>query len=140
MSFITSIANSVTKRLPEFLPPKGHALADMAVTGGFLLAGLAYSHRNKRAALAAFAGGGTHLLMSLLTAYDSHQNKPISLRLHREMEIGIAAMIAAMPGFLQFEEDREKRFFLLQGAAITALANVSATTEPRRKRVVQRAA
>lgn len=139
MSFLTDIENSVTRRLPKFLPPKGHALVDMAVTGGFLLAGIAYSRRNKRAALAAFAGGGTHLLMSLLTAYNSHQQKPISLRLHRQMEIGIAAMIAAMPGFLQFEEDREKRFFLVQGAALTALANVT-LVEPRRKKVVQRRA
>ena len=124
MSIVTSIANLATKPMPKMVPAKGHAWADSLVTGAFMLAGLVYWRRNKRASLAAFACGGTHLATSLLTSYDRRKAKPINLRLHRDMDLGMAAMVAAMPGFLQFEEDRQKKFFLLQATALTALANL----------------
>jgi hypothetical protein len=125
MSVVISVADVVSSALPKILPSKAHAVADTVISGAFFLAGVAYWRRNRRAALGALACGGLHLATSILTSYDRQQGKPISLALHRKMELGIAAMIAAVPEFLQFEDSPERKTFLLQAAAIVALANMT---------------
>lgn len=69
--------------------------------------------------------GGTALTVNLFTDYQDNGRKLINLRLHRHLDFGLAAMTALMPEVLWFNEDAEKRFFVAQGAVMTAVNQVT---------------
>ena|SRR5581483_11288707 len=125
MPIFTGIANSLTKPLPKVLSPKGHAIADYASIGAFAVAGALFWRRNKRAALAALICGGAELLVNLLTDYPGGVTDVISYRTHGKIDLGLAAMSATMPEFMAFTDDREKKFFLVQAASVTAITNLT---------------
>ena len=63
--------------------------------------------------------------MNLLTDYPGGAKKVISFGTHREIDLGLAAITATMPEFLAFKDDSERKFFLAQGAVITAAAELT---------------
>jgi hypothetical protein len=65
------------------------------------------------------------LAVSLLTDYPGGVKKAISSRVHRDIDLGLAAMTATMPEFFAFEDESETKFFLVQGAVITAVAEMT---------------
>lgn len=81
--------------------------------------------RSKRAALAALICGATELAVVLLTDYPGGVKRVISFRTHGEIDLGLAAMTATMPEFLAFEDESERKFFLAQGALITAATELT---------------
>jgi hypothetical protein len=125
MALINSAIGVATKRMPKAVTPKGHAVIDYITCGAFIVTGALYWGRHKRAALSAFICGGAELALSLLTDYPGGVKKVISFPTHCKVDLGLAAMTAAMPEFMGFKDDREKRFFLAQSAGITIATNLT---------------
>jgi len=49
----------------------------------------------------------------------------IGFRTHGEIDLGLGATTATMPEFMAFEDDSERKFFLAQGALITAATELT---------------
>jgi hypothetical protein len=125
MPILNTAAKLLVKPVPKFLSPKAHAVIDYITVGSFLMsAGWLWS-RNKRAALAALICGGAELALGLLTNYPGGVKKAISFHTHGEIDLGLAAMVATMPEFLAFKDDDEKKLFLVQGAIITGVRELT---------------
>lgn len=143
MTITTSLADTLTRRLPRVIPAKGHAVADYLVVGSLLGTGAWLWSRNRRAALGALICGGTGLLASLLTDYPGGVAKVISSQAHRKIDLGLAAMVATMPEFMGFSDRREKKIFMTHAAAMTAINNLTDFSPPgfrfARKRPLSRA-
>ncbi len=131
MPLTTSVANVLTKRLPKIMTPKSHAIADYLSIAGFFVAGALFWRLNRRAALAAFACGGTGLAVNLVTDYPGGIHSLISFPLHEKMDLGLAAMAATIPEFMGFADDRQRGFFLAQAGIITATTNLTTFSSPR---------
>lgn len=131
MPTMNNLAGAVTKRMPKVLSPKGHAIADYLTAGAFLMAAAFFWRRNRRAALGSLVCGGAELALSLLTDYPGGVTGAISFPTHCKIDVGLAAMVAEMPRFMKFEDDREKKFFLLQGSGIIGATNLTDFDHPR---------
>ena len=125
MPVLNNIAGAVSSRMPKALSPKAHAIADYIVVGSLLLAGALFWRKNKRAAMSALICGGAELALNLLTDYPGGIRKVIHPRTHERIDLGLAAMTAAMPEFMEFDDDKKRHFFLLQSGAVTVLANLT---------------
>ncbi len=130
MAVVNSMAGAITKRMPKVISPTGHAIADYLTMGAFLVAGALFWRRNKRAALASLVCGGAELALNLLTNYPGGIAEVVSFPTHCKIDTGMAAMIAEMPRFMKFEDDKQKTFFLVQAAGVIAVANLSDYDRP----------
>jgi hypothetical protein len=123
------ILNTATKLLarpvPKMISPKAHAIIDYITIGSFLMSAAWFWRRSKRAALAALICGGAELAVNLMTDYPGGIKRAISFRTHGEIDLGLAAMTATMPEFLAFKDDTEKKFFVVNGALITAVRELT---------------
>jgi len=126
MPVITSAVDSLTRRLPKVISPQAHAIADYLVIGSFFVAGILYWRRNRRAAIGALVCGGAGLAVNLATDYPGGRYSLVDFKDHGKIDVGLAAVAATLPEFMSFSETRERRFFLIEAAAITAAANLTA--------------
>jgi hypothetical protein len=134
MRMSTAVTDSITRRLPKFVSPKQHAIADCIFAGTFLLTGALHWRRNRRASIGALACGGAELANILLTNYPGERGKALAFPLHGRIDFGIAAMSALMPEFMSFNQDAKKKFFLRQSVLITALTNLTNFGSARERR------
>jgi len=125
MPLLNSLAKVLTKPVPRLISPKAHAAVDYASVGAFLMSAGFFWQRSKRAAIGALICAGAELAVSLLTDYPGGIKRVISFRTHGEIDLGLAAMTATMPEFLAFKDDSERKFFLAQGALITAATELT---------------
>jgi hypothetical protein len=125
MPFLTAAARVAAKPFSKVISPKAHAIIDYVTVGTFLVTAGWFWRRSKRAAIASLISGGAELVVSLLTNYPGGVRKVISLRTHRDIDIGLGAMTATMPEFLAFKGEKERKFFLTQGAMISAIAELT---------------
>ena len=114
-----------TAPLPRILPPTAHAVVDSLTTGAFLASAAWFWNRNRKAAVASLLCGGAALAVNLFTDYRDNGRKLISLRTHRHLDFGLAAATALMPELLLFDQEAEKRFFVVQGAVMTAANQIT---------------
>jgi hypothetical protein len=114
MPLLHKIVSAAAGRMPKVIGPSTHALMDYAVAGSFLLMGTAYWGRNKRAAIGALVCGGAIAANSLLTDYPGGVSNIISYKNHGRIDAGFAALTAAMPRFMEFDDQPEARFFAMQ--------------------------
>jgi hypothetical protein len=140
MAMLNKLTKIVAKPIPRVVTPKAHALIDYATVGLFLGSTAWFWRRNRRAAVASLVCGGTELAVMLLTDYPGGAKKFISFQAHREMDYGLAAMVAAMPESLSFAKDDEKKFFRMQGALITLLGELTRPYPAHSTRVRSKAA
>jgi hypothetical protein len=63
--------------------------------------------------------GSAHLGVTLLTDYPGGVRRAIPFETRRKLDLGLAAMTAAMPEFLNFEGEPERKFFTAQGVVMT---------------------
>lgn len=140
MPVLNSLTKMVAKPIPRVVTPKAHAMIDYASVGLFLGSAAWFWRRNKRAAVASLISGGAELAVMLLTDYPGGVKKFISFNKHREMDYGLAAMVATMPESLAFRGEDETKFFRVQGALITLLGELTRPTVSGSKRVRARAA
>jgi len=137
MPFINSATKFFLKPIPRFISPKAHAVIDYATAASFLVAAIGLSRRSKRAAIGALVCGGAYAIVNMMTDYPGGVRKEIPYRIHADIDLGLAAMIATMPEFLAFKDDEERKFFLVQGALITAVHQL--TDFPHEPSFVERA-
>jgi hypothetical protein len=138
---LNSLAKIVAKPIPRMITPKAHAQIDYVSVGLFLGTAAWVWRRNRHAALASLICGGAELAVMLFTDYPGGVKKFISFRTHREMDYGLAAIVASMPESLAFKGDDETKFFRVQGALITLLGELTLSSPSvASKRVRARAA
>lgn len=133
MPTLNSITRIAAKPLPRIISPKAHAILDYVMVGTFFATAGWFWRRNKRAAIGSALCGGAQLAVSLLTAYPGGVRKVIHYPLRHEIDLGIAAMVATMPEFLAFKDEPQRKFFVAQGALITAVNELAQIPEPRRR-------
>ncbi len=120
MPALNSLVKIVAKPLPRVITPSAHAILDYVIAGSFFATAAWFWGRNKRAAIASLLCGSTRLAVSLITEYPGGARKPIRFHARREIDLGLAAMTAAMPGFFAFQSEPQKNFFVAQGLLTTA--------------------
>ncbi|HZR57804.1 MAG TPA: hypothetical protein VFA74_13095 [Terriglobales bacterium] len=125
MPILNTAVGAATRRLPKVITPKGHAIIDYLTIGTFFVAGALFWRRNKLAALGSLLCGGAELAVNLLTDYPGGVFPVISFPTHAKMDIGMAAIAAGVPEFLEFADMTEKPFFLTQAGIITVATNLT---------------
>jgi hypothetical protein len=121
MPVLNTAVRVATKAVPRVISPEAHKASENLLAGVFFAGAFLFWRRNKRAGLASLICGSVQLAVSLLTHTPNGTRRAFSLSTHRDIELGLAAMVATMPSFLAFKDAPEARFFLMQGAAITGL-------------------
>jgi len=130
MAILNRLVQVAVKPFPRVISAKGHAIIDYVNLGIFLLGACAFWRRNKRASIAALIAGGAALATDLVTDYPGGRLGVIGFSLHRDIDFGLAAMTAAMPDFFVFRDDHERKFFLAEGALISAVAELTQIPQP----------
>jgi len=125
MSMLNTVARAVTKPMPRIISPKSHSMLDYVTAGVFLASAGFFWKRNKRAAIASLVSGTAVAAVSALTEYPGGVNGVFGLERHRNIEIGLAAMVATMPAFFSFEDEPEKNFFRIQGVLMTCISELT---------------
>jgi len=136
MPILNSVAQIVAKPFPQVISPKARAVLDHVNVGVLLMSGVWFWRRNKRAAVGALVSGGAALILNLLTSYPGGANNVISFRSRREIDLGLAGMIATMPEFFAFKDDEEKKLFIAEGilmAAVTELTQFPPSATERKR-------
>jgi hypothetical protein len=125
-------------KMPKVIDPTTHAVLDYAVAGSFLLMGILFWKRNKRAAVGSFFCGGAAAANILFTDYPGGSHKVVSYKAHGHIETGIAGMTAALPRLLRFEDEPEAKFFDLEAlanAVIVGLTDFDGCEQPSARRL-----
>ena len=136
MPILNSAIQIAAKPFPKAFSPKAHAIIDYMTVGSLLVTAAWFWRRSKRASIAALIAGGSELAVSLLTNYPGGVKKVINFRTHRDIDFGLGAMTTTLPEFLAFKDEAEKKFFLVQGAMITAVSQLTQVPDnpPRAER------
>lgn len=125
MPMLNTVAQIAMKPIPRTISPRTHSIIDFVTIGTFLAGAALFWRRNKRAAVASLICGAADLAVTLLTDYPGGVDRVIRYSAHRDIDLGLAAMFATIPDFLAFKDEPEKKFFLMQGALTTALAETT---------------
>ena len=125
MVMLNTVAKAITKPMPRMISPKSHSMLDYVTAGVFIAGAGFFWKRNKRAAIASLVSGTAVAAVSALTEYPGGVNGVFGLEKHRNIEVGLAAMIAAMPEFFSFGDEPEKNFFRIQGVLMTCLTELT---------------
>ena len=132
MPILNSLARIAAKPIPKAVTPKVHGIVDYITIGIFFGTAPVFWRRNRRATVASLICGGAELALVLLTDYPGGVKDFISFRAHREIDYGLAAMVATMPESFGFKGDDETRFFRFQGALITLLGELTQSKNVKR--------
>ena len=130
MSMLNTVAKAVTKPMPRIISPKSHSMLDYVMAGVFLASAGFFWKRNKRAAIASLVSGTAVAAVSALTEYPGGVNGVFGLERHRNIEMGLAAMVATMPEFFSFADEPEKNFFRIQGVLMTCISELTDLNHP----------
>ena len=125
MPTLNSIAKVAAKPLPRMVTPRAQSILDYIMVGAFFGSAGWFWRHNKRAAVASVLCGAAKLAVSMLTDYPGGVHKIIDFHTRRELDLGLAAMVATMPEFLAFKDEPQRKFFLMQGALITAASELT---------------
>lgn len=112
-------------KMPKFIGPTTHAVIDYAVAGSFLLTGILFWKRNKRAAVGSLFCGAAAVANIMLTDYPGGVRKVISYKAHGRIDTGLAGITAAMPRLMSFDEEPEARFFEIEALSKTAIVGLT---------------
>jgi len=112
-------------RMPKVVKPRAHAVLDYAVVGSFVLTGVLFWRRNKRASFGSLICGAAAALNVLMTDYPGGRYPYITYKSHGHADAGIAGLTAAIPRILNFEDEPEARIFAAQAMAETAIASLT---------------
>lgn len=119
MAILNNVVRMAARRMPNVISPSGHAVIDYMIAGAFLATAGLFWKRNRRAAVSSLLCGGAHLGVTLLTDYPGGVRPAIPFSTRRKLDLGLAAMTAAMPRFLNFEHEPERKFFTAQSTVMT---------------------
>jgi len=119
MPAINRIAKIAVKPIPRMISPRAQAVLDYLLAGSFFSTATWFWRHSKRAAIAALLCGSAKLAVALLTDNPGGVRKLISPHARREIDLGLAAMVATMPEFFAFKDEPQNKFFVAQGVLIT---------------------
>src|SRR5436853_3998511 len=94
-------------RLPRVINSKTHGIIDYIHAATNFAAAAFFWNRNRRAAGAALALGGSILANALMTDYELGVFRTYSFRVHGMLDYGAAASRAAFPALLGFAHEPE---------------------------------
>ncbi len=140
MASAKAIAKIATMRVPKFISPGWHAVADYATVGAYALAAVLSWRKTKRASVCAMIQGGMVLGASMLTDYPGGAWKVMSFKTHRAMDIAQAASAGVMPMALGFSGKPSGKFFEAQAAGETFFIRATDWDAMNRHRRGRRAA
>jgi len=112
-------------KMPKVIDPTTHAVLDYAVAGSFLLMGVLFWKRSKRAAIGSLFCGGAAAANIMLTDYPGGARKVISYKSHGRIDAGLAGITAAVPRLMRFGDEREARFFEIEALANAAIVGLT---------------
>jgi hypothetical protein len=130
MPIINTVARMIAKPFPKVISPQARAVVDYVNVGFLLMSSAWFWRRNKRAALGALVGGSAALILNSLTGYPGAAKSAIRFNARHDIDLGIAAMISAMPEFFAFNHDKERKFFIADGVLIALATEL--TQYPRK--------
>jgi len=133
MALLNSVARAVIKPMPRMISSKSHSVLDYVTAGIFLASAGFFWRRNRRAAVASLVSGSAVAALSALTEYPGGESSVFDFEKHRDIEVGLAAMVAAMPEFFSFADEPEKNFFLVQGVLMTCISELTDLNQMRKK-------
>ncbi len=119
MAVLNNVVKMAAKPLPNIISPQGHAVIDYLIAGAFLATAGLFWRRNKRAAVSSLVCAGANLGVALLTDYPGGVRRAIPFKTRQKLDLGLAAMTAAMPEFLNFKDEPERKFFTAQSVVMT---------------------
>jgi len=124
-------------KMPKMIDPTTHAVLDYVVAGSFLIMGIRFWKRSKRAAIGSLLCGGATAANIVFTGYPGGRRKILSYKAHGHVDAGLVGVTAAVPRLLRFEGEREARFFEAGALAETAIVGLTdfdyyEHTSPRR--------
>lgn len=125
MQWLYKLSSLAMDRMPKKISPGAHVAIDYgmaALTAGYAIRCLP---RNKAAALAGFMLSMAEVTNAATVDAPGGVCKMVSMPLHGRMDLGIAALLAALPGFLGFANEPEGRFFYASAAAGTLVASLT---------------
>lgn len=125
MAILNRVVRMAARRMPNVISPKGHAVIDYMIAGAFLATAGIFWRTNRRAAVSSLVCGGAHVGVMLLTDYPGGVSPVIPFSTRRKLDLGLAAMTATMPRFLNFEDEPERKFFTAQGLVMTVAAELT---------------
>ena len=125
MALLQKTVQLLARPMPKVFSAKAHAVADYSTAASFLIAAALFWKRSKRAAVAALVCGATEAGVAAFTDYPGGVKRDISFPLHRKIDLGLASMVATMPEFLAFDDEKERRFFGIQAALIAVVTELT---------------
>ncbi|HEY6274456.1 MAG TPA: hypothetical protein VIX19_20920 [Terriglobales bacterium] len=144
MPLLDRSARWVANRLPKTIGPKVHAKMDYAVAASCFGMAAFFWRRNKRAAVSCLFCGAAETMAALLTDYPGGITTSLSFETHGTIDVGLAALVASVPGVMHFANEPEARFFRMQSLALAVMAGLtdfSGTEEASQmEKIVERAA
>ena len=140
MPILNTFAQVIAKPFPRVISPRAYGVINYINVGFLLMSGGWFWRRNKRAAVGAFVGGGTVLVLNLLTSYPGRARHAISFHSRREIDLGVAAMMSTLPEFFAFNDDEEKKLFTAEGVLIAAITELTQFPGGRRAEMERRRA
>jgi hypothetical protein len=144
MPFLANVTRALTDRMPKVVSPGAHAVIDYATAASFIGMGIFMWKREKRAAISSLVCGAAEMMTALMTDYPGGVVDEISFPTHGRIDVGMAGLVASMPGVMRFEDDPSSRFFSMQAvmmAAVTGLTDFTGSGRPKQlSRLEKRAA
>jgi hypothetical protein len=125
MPFVEKAVKSATDRLPKVINPAAHAIIDYGMAASFFGMAAAHWKANKKAATSNIICGAAELATALLTDYPGGVFKRISFPTHGRIDIGMATLIASLPGMMGFKDEPEARFFSMQAISMAAVTGLT---------------
>lgn len=112
-------------KMPKMIDPKTHAFLDYVVAGSFVIMGIRFWKRSKRAAIGSLLCGGAAAANIALTDYPGGTRKILSYKAHGQVDAALVGVTAAVPRLLRFEDEPEARFFEVEALAKTAIVGLT---------------
>ena len=125
MTLLRKGLRMAVSKMPKMIDPSTHAVLDYAVTGAFLIMGIRFWKRSKRAAIGSLLCGGAAAANIALTDYPGGARKVLSYKAHGHVDAALASVTAAVPRLLRLEDNPEGRFFELEALAETAIVGLT---------------
>src|SRR5581483_10985018 len=125
VAILQAVVKGLTKPAPKVISPNVHGVLDYVIAATFIVGGIFMMRRNKRAGISALACAAAETVTSLLTDYPAWIAELVTFPTHGKIDMGLAAMTATLPGFMDFEDEREKTFFTAEAVLMTVLAGLT---------------
>lgn len=131
-NWVEKVSSVAIDRMPKKISPGTHALIDYGLAAATAVFALLCWKRNKAAAAAAMMAAMAEVTNIAITDIPGGVCKEISFPLHGRIDMGLTAMLTAMPKFMGFGDEPERLFFYSSALAtgiVTSMTDYTGTGE-----------